>query len=59
MESFAFHIKINSRSTEIPQKSSKFYFFSLEFHEYSLYVLDWYSKGNTGIKKQGTINLTF
>ena len=30
MESFAFPDKINSISTEIPQKCSKLYFFSLE-----------------------------
>ena len=35
--SLAFHPKINSTSTEIPQKCSKLYFFSLE---YSLYILD-------------------
>ena len=30
MESFAFPPKINPISTEIPQKSSKLYYFSLE-----------------------------
>ena len=42
MESFAFLAKINSISTEIPQKCSKLYYFSLESLEYSLYVLNWY-----------------
>ena len=34
-ESFAFPAKINSISPKIPQKCSKFYYFSLESHEYS------------------------
>ena len=38
MESFAFPPKINPISTEIPQKSSKLYYFSLESLEYSLYI---------------------
>ena len=46
MESFAFPAKINSISTEILQKCSKLYYFSLESLEYSLYVLNWYSKRN-------------
>ena len=44
MESFAFPAKINSISTEIPQKCSKLYYFSLESLRYSLYILNWYSK---------------
>ena len=36
MESFAFPAKNNSISTEIPQKCSKLYYFSLESLEYSL-----------------------
>ena len=46
MESFAYSDKINSISTENPQKSSKLFFFSLELFEYSLYILDWYSMGS-------------
>ena len=38
LESFTFSDKIILISTEVLQKYSKFYFFSL-------YVLDWYSKG--------------
>ena len=38
MESFAFPPKINPISTEIPQKSSKLYYFSLKSLEYSLYI---------------------
>ena len=37
MESFAFPDKINSISTEIPQKCSKLLFFSLESFKDSLY----------------------
>ena len=46
MESFAFPVKIKSMSTENPQKCSKWFFFSLELFEYSLYILDWYSMRN-------------
>ena len=45
MESFAFPDKINSINTDIWRKCSKLFFFSLESFEYSLYILDWYSKG--------------
>ena len=48
MESFAFPAKNNSINTEIPQKCSKLYYFSLESFEYSLYVLNW---RNAWIKK--------
>ena len=41
-KSFAFADKINSITTEIPQKCSKLSFFSLESLEHSLYV---FSKG--------------
>ena len=51
MESFAFPDKINSISTEIPQKCSKLYFFSLESFKDSLYVWDVFSKGKAWIKK--------
>ena len=51
MESFAFPAKINSISTEIPQKWSKWYLFSLESLEYFLYILDWYSKTKAWIKQ--------
>ena len=50
MESFAFPDKINSISSEIPQKCSKLYFFSLESLD-SLYFWDVFSKGKASIKK--------
>ena len=40
MESFAFPAKINSISTEIPQKCSKLYYFLLESLEYSLFIFE-------------------
>ena len=54
MESVAFPNKINSISTEISQKSSKLYIFSLESFEDFLYVWDVFSKAKTWIKNSKT-----
>ena len=53
-DSFAFPVKINSISIEIPLKDSKLYFFSLESFEESLYARDVFRKGKASMKKSKT-----